>query len=255
MPRITFINKMDREGASFEGTVREMESRLGATPVVIQIPVGEGPAHVKNAFRGIIDLVSMEMLSFPPAGEGKVVSPQPIPEEEVDRADMWRETLLEKLYDFSNELMELALQEQPVPADLLRKTIREATVQGLVQPVLCGSALNGIGVPPLLDAVAWYLPSPADRPAVEGTTPAVSKKKEAPPGLARRAPRDDEPFAGLVFKVLPAKTGDLCLVRIYSGQLKANSRVYNPGRDKENAGPVVAHAGRAAGTGCHRDDR
>ena len=232
VPRVAFINKMDREGASFESTLRQMERRLDASPVVVQIPVGEGPPHLKDSFRAVIDLIAMKMLVFPEAGQGKVVQGVPIPDEQQERAELWRETMLERLYDFSSELMEQALQDKAAPEDLVRRVLREATVQGLVQPVLCGSALDGIGVPPLLDAVAFYLPSPADRPPVVGHAPASGKKKNAEPVVAQRSPQFDEPFSGLVFKVLPAKTGDLCWVRIYSGELKANSRVYNPGKDK-----------------------
>ena len=146
--------------------------------------------------------------------------------------DAWREQLLEKLYNFSNELMELALSEQPIPPALIRKALREATVHMQVQPVLCGSALHGMGVQPVLDAVEYYLPSPLDVPPVEGES--IGDKKKAPTKL-RRGPSRSEPFCGLVFKVLPAKTGDMHWVRVYSGMLKSNSRVLNPGKDvKEN---------------------
>jgi elongation factor G len=134
--------------------------------------------------------------------------------------------LLETLYSFSNEMMELALEEREIPFDLIRRVIREATLHGQVQPVLCGAALHGLGIQPVLDAVGLYLPSPADRPAVEGVEPGAADKR------LRRAPAEDEPFCGLVFKILPAKTGDLYWVRVYSGILKANSRVLNPQRDK-----------------------
>jgi len=233
VPRVTFINKMDREGADFEGTLQQMERRLDAKPVVIQIPVGEGPPHLKDAFRGIIDLISMKMLVFPQEGEGKVVQASDLPAEEVERAELWRETMLERLYDFSGELMEYSLQGKEVPESLIRQVLRGATIQGLVQPVLCGSALDGIGIPPLLDAVAYFLPSPADRPAVVGHAPSPAKKKDAEPVVASRAPVSTAPFCGLVFKVLPAKTGDLCWVRVYAGELKPNTRAYNPGKDKK----------------------
>ena len=147
-------------------------------------------------------------------------------------AEMWRETLLEKLYDYSNDMMELAMQGDPIPTDLIRRTLREATLQMQIQPILCGAALQGMGVQPVLDAVQYYLPSPKDMPPVKGQ--GVDKKKKRgdhrTEGRSRR-----EPFSGLVFKVLPAKTGDISWVRIYSGQLKPNSRVLNPGKDvKEN---------------------
>lgn len=228
VPRIAFINKMDREGADFERTLEQMQRRLHANPVAIQIPVGAGPPHTEQAFKGIIDLISMHYLTFPKAGQGKEVVRSEIPLEWKPQADLWREAMLEKLYDYSNELMELALQEEEVPEELIQRVLREAALSEQIQPVLCGSALDGVGVPPLLDAVAAYLPSPADRPAVVGTDPTEKNQPEE-----SRPPVADEPFCGLVFKVLPAKTGDMCWVRIYSGTLKANSRVYNPGQDKK----------------------
>jgi elongation factor G len=232
VPRIAFINKLDREGADFESVFKEMETRLGANPVAIQIPVGQGPPHVANPFRGVIDLVEMKLLTFPVDKEDRKYDAGPIPPELADDAQAWRELMLEKLYNFSNELMELALAEQSIPSAAIRKALREATLHMQVQPVLCGSALHGVGVQPVLDAVEYYLPSPLDVPPVEGES--IGDKKKAPTKL-KRAPKPDEPFAGLVFKVLPAKTGDIHWVRVYSGVLKANSRVFNPGKDvKEN---------------------
>jgi elongation factor G len=153
-----------------------------------------------------------------------------IPAEMQDEADTWRDLMLEKLYNYSNELMELALAEEPIPEATIRKALREATIHMQIQPVLCGSALHGVGVQPVLDAVSYYLPSPLDVPAVEGMS--VGKKKEE---KEIRKADAEEPFCGLVFKVLPAKTGDMSWVRVYSGRLKQNSRVLNPGKEvKEN---------------------
>jgi elongation factor G len=225
VPRIAFINKLDREGANFQGVFDEMATRLQANPVAIQIPIGEGPAHFDNAFRGVIDLVGMKMLTFE---ETKVVRAE-IPEELRDEAEMWRDVMLDKLYSYSDKLMELALQEEPIPESLLKRVIRDATLHMQIQPVLCGSALHFMGVPPLLDAVGDYLPSPADMPPVEG----IGVDKKGAEQKLLRKPNADEPFCGIVFKVLPAKTGDLSWVRIYSGQLKSNSRALNPGKDKK----------------------
>jgi elongation factor G len=253
VPRIAFINKLDREGADFEAVFAEIEDRLGARPIALQIPVGQGPAHVAHPFRGVIDLVSNKLLTFPEGKEGREVVAQAVPEDLADEAGLWRERLLESLYDFSNELMELALAEEPIPAKLIHRVIRDATVQLQIQPVLCGSALHGIGVQPLLDAVAAYLPSPLDVPPVTGIDPVAKKgghgkskgkraaaadgdaSEEATGKKIVRKPDPAEPFCGLVFKILPYKTGDLYWVRIYSGTLKGNSRVLNPGKDvKEN---------------------
>jgi elongation factor G len=172
----------------------------------------------------------MQLLTFPADKEDRNYQREPIPAELKDDAEMWRQEMLEKLYSFSNEMMELALAEQPIPADLIRKVLRETTVHMQLQPVLCGSALHGIGVQPVLDAVQYYLPSPVEVPPVEGESVGEKQSKKL-----TRKPDADEPFCGLVFKVLPAKTGDIHWVRVYSGILKANSRVFNPGKDlKEN---------------------
>jgi len=153
---------------------------------------------------------------------------------------LWRELLIGELSNYSDDLMELALAEEPIPSPLIRKVVREATVHQQIQPVLCGSALHGIGVEPLLDAVSAYLPNPQEMPPVEGLDLSTKgsgkgkKKKDSDePGKTSRKPSVDEPFCGLVFKILPYKTGDLSWVRIYSGKLKGNSRVLNPARDKK----------------------
>jgi elongation factor G len=230
VPRIAFINKLDREGADFQGVFEEIGSRLAAHPIAIQIPVGQGPPHVANPFRGVIDLIEMKLLTFPTDKESRDYSIDEIPSELRDEAEVWRHEMLEKLYSYSNEMMELALAEQPVPAELIRKVLRETTVHMQLQPVLCGSALHGAGVQPVLDAVQYYLPSPLDVPPVEGETVGEKQTKKI-----QRKPDPKEPFCGLVFKVLPAKTGDIHWVRVYSGVLKANSRALNPGKDvKEN---------------------
>lgn len=228
VPRIAFINKLDREGADFERTLKQIETRLtNANPVVLEIPVGQGPSHSRDPLRGVIDLIGMKMLTFPAEQEGKNVVSSSIPDELRDEAELWRGQMLEKLYGFSDELMELALEEKPVPEALVRKVIREATISMQIQPVMCGTALHNIGVQPVLDAVQYYLPSPADRPPVTGTNPV---KKDL---VETRKPSDDEPFCGLVFKILPAKTGDFYWIRVYSGTLDANSRMQNPGKDKK----------------------
>lgn len=227
VPRIVFINKLDREGADFYRVLEEIGPRLNARPVAIQIPVGQGPAHTSDPFQGVIDLIDMQFLTFSLEDGGKLVMRQPIPEELQEDALGWRNEMLDALYGLSNELMELALEERPIPPELVRKVIREGCIARQIQPLLCGSALHGQGVQPLLDAVGYYLPSPLDRPPVRGVDP---KKKDK---SLQRNPSVDEPFCGLVFKILPAKTGDLYWIRVYSGRLEANSRVYNPNRDKK----------------------
>ncbi|MBX7165288.1 MAG: elongation factor G [Pirellulales bacterium] len=229
VPRLAFINKMDREGADFEGTLDEIRKRLEAPAIAVQIPWGVGPPHVPNAFRGVIDLIDMRALTFDETKLGAEVSAGEIPPEMLDEAQLWREQLLDTLFNFSNELAELHLAGEHVPAELIRRVLREATLHGQAVPIFCGSALDHIGVQPVLDAVIQYLPSPAEKPPVEGHDPKKPDKK------LTRKPDVAEPFCGLVFKIQADKHGDLCYVRVYSGKLEAGTRLYNPGRDlKEN---------------------
>jgi elongation factor G len=233
VPRIAFINKMDREGADFFATVDEIEKRLEANPLVVSLPVGSGPPHLDDAFRGLINLIEMKMLTFEPAGEGTEILEHDVPDEMRDEAEMWRTQLLDQLTMFSDDLTELLLAEEPVPKEMIRNVIHEATLHELIVPVLCGSALDGIGVQPLMDAVAAWLPSPEEMPPVEGVDPRKKDKK------AVRKPDPKEPFCGLLFKIQADKFGDLHYVRVYSGELKANSRVYNPGKDKKENVPQL----------------
>jgi elongation factor G len=233
VPRLAFINKMDREGADFFGTLDEIRARLDCKPIPINIPVGAGPPHVKNAFRGLIDLISMQWIIFTPESKGSEFVTGLIPDDFRDEAELWRTQMLDQLSLYSDELTELMLSDSPVPAALLHKVIRKATVHNMIVPVFCGSALDGIGVQPVLDAVAAYLPSPADVPPVSGVNP---NKKDA---KIIRKPDPDEPFCGLVFKIQADRHGDLHYVRVYSGHLKANSRVSNPGKDKKENVPQL----------------
>jgi elongation factor G len=227
VPRIVFINKLDREGADFYRVLEEIGPRLNADPVAIQIPVGQGPSHTSDPFRGVIDLIDMQMITFDAADKGKTLHVSEIPPELLEDAQGWRNEMLEKLYPLDETLFALAMEEKPIPAEAIRAALRQACIDIKLQPVLCGSALHGAGVQPLLDGVASYLPSPLDRPPVEGVDP---KKRDK---VLIRKPDPKEPFCGLVFKILPAKTGDLYWIRVYSGSLEANSRVYSPNRDKK----------------------
>ncbi|MFN9415753.1 MAG: elongation factor G [Pirellula sp.] len=227
VPRIVFINKLDREGADFYRVLEEIGPRLSADPIAIQIPVGQGPSHTIDPFRGVIDLIDLKFLKFSREDAGKTIFVEDIPEELLADAMDWRNVMLEKLYLHSSEMMELAMEEKPIPSEMIRAALRDACIALKIQPVLCGSALHGAGVQPLLDGVGSYLPCPIDRPAVTGIDP---KKPEK---TLERKPSAKEPFCGLVFKVLPAKTGDMFWIRVYSGRLDSNSRVYNPNRDKK----------------------
>lgn len=232
VPRLAFINKLDREGADFFRTLEEIENRLGCRPVAVQLPVGSGPPHFQNPFRGLIDLVAMKQLTWVPETEGREYLAAEIPSTLREEAELWRGQMLDRLSMYSDELTELLLAEQPVPAELIESVLRQATIHNLVVPVLCGSALDRIGIQPLLDAVAKYLPSPVDIPPVEGKDPKTGKT------IYRKAD-PSEPFCGLVFKVQAERHGDLDFVRVYSGRLKAGSRVYNPGKDKKENVPQL----------------
>jgi elongation factor G len=143
VPRVAFINKLDREGADFDAVFGQIEKRLAAHPVAIQIPFGQGPGHVKDPFRGIIDLIDMKLLTFGPDRQSRDIVVQEIPDDHRQRAGQWRGAMLEKLYDYSNELMELALQEAPIPADLIRRVLRDATVHRRSPCVRFGAARHG----------------------------------------------------------------------------------------------------------------
>ena len=225
VPRICFINKLDREGAGFERILDEIRQRLGGNPLPIQMPVGLGPQHVDNPFCGVIDLIKMKYQTF--EEDGKKLKESPVPEELQEEADFARQVMIESLCEYSDEMMTLAMEEEPISNDLIRDVIRSATLERMIQPVVCGSALHGMGVQGVLDSVKYYLPSPLDRPPVEGVNP----KKETITEV--RKPDVKEPFCGLVFKIQPMKTGDFCWIRVYSGELKANSRVECPGQKKK----------------------
>ncbi len=233
VPRLAFINKMDREGADYFGTLDEIRSRLECKPIPINLPIGSGPPHVQEAFRGVIDLIYMKQLKFSKENNGRDIEISEIPEELREEAELWRSQMLDQLSIYSDELTELMLAEEEVPAAVIHKVLRQATLQSMIVPTLCGSALDCIGVQPVLDAVAAYLPSPADVPPVEGTNP---KKKDS---KVARKPDPDEPFCGLVFKIQAERHGDLHYVRVYSGCLKANSRVLNSGKDKKENVPQL----------------
>lgn len=227
VPRIVFINKLDREGADFYRVLEEIGPRLNASPVPIQIPIGMGPPHMPNPFTGIIDLIEMKALRFPKDSDGRSVIEEPIPADLIEDAKGWRDAMLESLYNINTEMMELAMEEREIPIDLIRQALREGCISRKIQPVVCGSALHGIGVQTVLDAVGYYLPCPLDRPPVVGIDPKKPDKQ------ITRKPSVDEPFCGLIFKILPAKTGDMYWIRVYSGVLEANSRVNCPNRDKK----------------------
>jgi elongation factor G len=228
IPRIAFVNKMDRIGADFWHCVEMIRDRLGANPLPIQIPVGS-----EDNFRGVIDLIKNKMLVFDEESKGSQYTEEDIPEEFTEESSAVRMTLLEKLADFDEEVMEKYLEEQPIAAEIIHRAIRNATLKQQVVPVLCGSAFKNKGVQPLLDAVISYLPSPLDVPPVEG----LNSDDE----VETRKASESEDFCGLAFKIVSDPfVGSLAFVRVYSGMLKVGSKVYNPlKRKKEKIGRIV----------------
>jgi elongation factor G len=238
VPRIAYINKMDRIGADFERGVQTMVDRLGAHPVPIQLPVG-----AEGGFRGIVDLVQMKAIVYKDelGLEQDVIE---IPPELAEEAAAAREHLLEEVSHYDDELLELILEEQEIPAALLKSAIRKATLQIKLTPVLCGSSFKNKGVQPLLDAVIDYLPSPLDVPPVEGVEPTkASANGDGQPAV--RKPADDEPFAALAFKIMADPyVGKLTYFRVYSGKLEAGSRILNvsTGRTERIGRILIMHA-------------
>jgi elongation factor G len=230
VPRICFINKMDRLGADFDRTFDQIIKRLSAHPVAVQIPIGAGPATDPNGLRGIIDLIQMKALYFDAESKGQTIKVEEIPEAERERADEWRGKLLEAVALLDDAIMETYLSTDDVPADQIHRLLRVATLHGQLQPTFCGASLDYIGVQPLLDAVVRYLPSPLDRPPVEGEHP-NPKKRDKLRESRRCSPK--EPFCGLVFKIVADQHTDLYFVRVYSGVLKSSSRPLNPRLDKK----------------------
>ena len=228
IPRIAFVNKMDRIGADFWRCVEMMEDRLGANPLPIQIPAGS-----EDQFAGIIDLIHQKYLLFDEESQGLKVICEEIPEEFKEQSTAARMALIEKLADFDERVMDKYLEEQPITEDEIISAVRSATLNLDLVPVLCGSAFKNKGVQPLLDAVISYLPSPLDVPPVQGETSEGEDET--------RETSDKEKFCALAFKLTSDPfVGNLAYVRVYSGVLKVGDKVYNPVRKKqEKIGRIV----------------
>jgi elongation factor G len=219
VPRIAFINKMDRVGAEFERVVQEMRDKLKATPLPIQLPIG-----AEDKFQGVVDLIEMKALIWDGDALGAEYRTVEIPDALKDQAQGWRDKMIETLADHDEHLMELYLEGQQPDAEKLRAAVRAATLKMAVTPVLLGSAFRNKGVQPMLDAVVHYLPSPLDQPPVIGK---VGDKVE------ERWPRDDAPFSALAFKIMTDPyLGTLTFLRVYSGKLESGVSVLNSTRQK-----------------------
>jgi len=216
VPRIAFVNKMDRVGADFENTLQMMRSRLGTKAVAIQIPVGQG-----DMFAGIIDLIEMSYRIYQEETFGATFEDHPIPESFLDLARKKREEILEALSDYDDKLMEKFLNEKPIEPEEIKKALRKACLDVKVVPVLCGAAFRNKGVQKLLDAVVDFLPSPLDLPAVKGINPESEETEE-------RKVSDEEPFSAVAFKIVSDPfVGKLAYFRVYSGWVRVGSVVLN----------------------------
>ena len=238
VPRIAYINKMDRIGADFERGVQTMIDRLGANPVPVQLPIG-----AEADFRGIIDLIGMKAIIYKDE-LGKEQDIIDIPAELADEAAAAREHLLDEVSHHADELVEMILEEQEISPERLKQAIRKATLAIQITPVLCGSSFKNKGVQPLLDAVLDYLPSPLEVPPVEGVEPARGSSNGDEQPAVRHAD-DDEPFAALAFKIMADPyVGKLTYFRVYSGQLDAGSRILNvnTGRTERIGRILMMHA-------------
>ena len=230
VPRICFVNKMDRVGAEYHRCVDMMVDRLGATPLITQLPWG-----VEADFKGVIDLVAMKALFWPTDDKGDVFDVVDIPADYTEAAREWREKLIETVAEADDVLMESYLEGQEPSLVELKAAIRRATIASKLNPVLCGTAFKNKGVQPMLDAVVDYLPSPLDVGAVQGH--AVNDETS----VVTRAPDENEPFSSLAFKIMSDKyLGKLTYIRVYSGKLSSGSQVVNSTKGrKEKIGRIL----------------
>ncbi len=217
VPRICFLNKKDKNGADFEHVLETIRKRLGARPVALQIPIG-----AEANFKGVVDLIEMKAIIWHDETLGAEYSEEPIPAELVKKAEAFRMQLIEIIAETDDVLLEKFLEGETPTVEELKAGIRQATIDLKVFPVICGSAFKNKGVQTLLDAVVDYLPSPLDKPPVEGIDPAHHDK------IVVRKPDDNEPLSALAFKIINDPFGKLCFVRVYSGSLKTGDTVLNP---------------------------
>ena len=228
VPRLCFINKLDRMGASFEKSLESISDRLTKNAIPLQIPIGE-----EEKFEGVVDLLEMKAIKFE-GDYGQRVVKEEIPVNLLEKAKEWRKKLVEKIVAEDEKLLEEYLQGKEIPIEDLRKVLRKATLEYKLIPVLCGSALKNKGIQPLLDAICYYLPSPVDLPPVKGTDPKTGKEIE-------RKPSDSESFSALAFKIATDPyVGTLTYFRVYSGILKRGSYVLNSiTGEKERIGRIL----------------
>ncbi len=228
VPRICFVNKMDRVGASYENSIESIRQRLGANPIAVQMPIG-----FESGFRGVIDLMTMEAITWDDQ-VGKEFTVEPIPADLMEEAQRRRDVMVEQIAELDDDLVVKFLEGEEITVDEMKAAIRNAVLTNRATPVFCGSSLRNKGVQPLLDAVIDYLPSPLDIPAVTGTIPDTDEE-------VARPPEDDAPVSALVFKIVTDPyVGRLAYFRVYSGVLSQGAMLYNPikGR-KERIGRLL----------------
>ncbi|HET7006757.1 MAG TPA: GTP-binding protein, partial [Candidatus Binatia bacterium] len=221
VPRLAFINKMDRLGADFFRVVKMIETRLGARPAVMQLPIG-----AEDKFAGIVDLITMKAVVWEDESLGAKFHEEEIPADLKDQANEYREKLLEAAADADEALMEKYLDGKPISEAELRAAIRKATLGLKIVPIVCGTAFRNKGVQPMLDAVVDFLPSPVDIPPVKGVIAGTDKPDERPA-------RDDVPFSALAFKIMTDPfVGTLTFFRVYSGSISSGASIYNSTKTK-----------------------
>jgi len=216
VPKMAFINKMDRIGSDFFGTVKMMAERLGAHPLIIQIPIG-----TEDRFIGVVDLIRSKGIVWDEHSLGVEFREISVPKDIEEEAVLYRSRLIESIAELDEHLTEKYLNGEPISESELKEALRKATISMRAVPVLCGAALRNQGIQPLMDAIVDYLPSPLDIPPVEGTSPVTGEREI-------RMAQDEESFAALAFKVMMDEGRKLVYVRIYSGVLKVGTEVYNP---------------------------
>jgi elongation factor G len=230
VPRLAFVNKMDRAGADFFRVFKQVKERLGANPVAIEVPIG-----AEENFKGVVDLVKMKAIYWDEATQGMKFEEKEIPAELAATAKEWRDKMVEAAAESSDELMNKYLEGQELTTEEIHAGLRARTIKGEIVPMLCGSAFKNKGVQMMLDAVVYYLPAPIDVPAVKGN---LDDKANTP---TERHPKDDEPFAALAFKIMTDPfVGTLTFFRVYSGVLNSGDTLFNPikGR-KERIGRLL----------------
>ncbi|MCI9551800.1 MAG: GTP-binding protein, partial [Oscillospiraceae bacterium] len=228
VPRMIYVNKMDIMGADFYNVLNMIHDRLKANAVPIQLPIGK-----EETFKGIIDLVEMNADIYYDE-MGKDMRVEDIPADMMELANEYRTKLVDACADINEEIMELALEEQPIPQELLRRAIRKGTIDNLMVPVVCGTSYKNKGVQKLLDAIVDYMPAPTDIPPIKGINPDTEEEEERPSS-------DDEPFSALAFKIATDPfVGRLSFIRVYSGTLNTGTQVLNSTKkQKERIGRIL----------------